>query len=127
MRAGPTPVGPYRGLHSMLYKFKSKAGADVIMMGPGGDELLRLIGKASPKGAAPQGILEPSDMPAAIAAIEHAVAADEAARAQAAAEAEAEGRPAPHAEGVSLKQRTWPLLDLMRRAQRLSHDIVWGV
>ena len=50
----------------MLYKFKSKAGSDVIMMGANGDEVLRVIGK-SPSAT---GIIEPAAMPAAIAAIE---------------------------------------------------------
>ena len=43
----------------MLYKFKSKSGSDVIMMGPNGDEVLRLIGKQP----APQGIIEPAGGP----------------------------------------------------------------
>ena len=29
----------------MIYKFKSKAAGDVIMMGPSGDHVLRVIGK----------------------------------------------------------------------------------
>lgn len=107
----------------MLYKFRSKAGSDVIMMGPNGDEVLRLIGK----GPAPKGIIEPEAMPAAIAAIEHAVAADEAARAQQEAEAQAEGKTLEPREGVTLRQRAWPLIEMMRRAQPAGHDIVWGV
>ena len=30
----------------MIYKFKSKAAGDVIMMGPSGDQVLRIIGPA---------------------------------------------------------------------------------
>ncbi len=48
----------------MLYKFKSKATGDVIMLGPNGDALLRALGRTP----APKGIVEPADMPAAIAA-----------------------------------------------------------
>lgn len=107
----------------MLYKFKSKSGSDVIMMGPNGDEVLRLIGKSP----SPSGIIEPAAMPAAIAAIEQAVAADEAARAQQAADADADGKSLPPREAVSLRQRAWPLVDLMKRAQPAGHDIVWGV
>jgi hypothetical protein len=36
----------------MLYKFKSKAAGDVIMLGPNGDQVLRLLGRAP----APSGI-----------------------------------------------------------------------
>ena len=58
----------------MIYKFKSKASGDIIMMGPTGDALLRALGRAP----APKGIIEPADMAAAMVAIEQAVVADEA-------------------------------------------------
>ena len=41
-------------------------------------------------------------------------------------EARAEGRTLPAREGVSLRQRAWPLVDLMKRAHPADHDIVWG-
>ena len=63
----------------MIYKFKSKASGDIIMMGPTGDALLRAIGRDP----APKGIIEPAAMAAAMAGIEQAVLADEAARAEA--------------------------------------------
>ena len=103
----------------MIYKFKSKAAGDVIMMGPAGDAVLRLIGKAP----AAQGIIEVAAMPAAIAAIEQAVAADDAARTQAEKEAR---RPAP-GDGVTLRQRAWPLVEMMKRSIGENADIVWGV
>ncbi|MET0350910.1 MAG: DUF1840 domain-containing protein [Rhizobacter sp.] len=107
----------------MLYKFKSKAGSDVIMMGANGDEVLRVIGKSP----SPTGIIEPSAMAGAIAAIEKAIAAEEDQRKQQEAEAAAEGKTLPAREGVSLRQRAWPLVELMKRAQPAGHDIVWGV
>jgi hypothetical protein len=107
----------------MIYKFKSKAAGDVIMMGPAGDDVLRLIGKAP----APQGIIEVGAMAGAMAAIEQAVAADEAARAQAEREAAAEGRVLGPREGVSLRQRAWPLAEMMKRSVAAGADIVWGV
>ncbi len=107
----------------MLYKFKSKAAGDLIMMGPSGDQVLRIVGKDP----APKGIIEPDAMPAAIAALERAVAEDEAARERAEREAEAEGRTLAPREGVSLRQRAWPMVEMLRRAQAAGHDIVWGV
>lgn len=107
----------------MIYKFKSKAAGDIIMMGPSGDQVLRIIGKAP----APQGIIEPGAMPAAIAAVEQAVVADEQAREQAEAEARAEGRKLPPREAVSLRQRAWPLVEMMKRAHAADQEIVWGV
>ena len=105
----------------MIYRFKSKADGDLIMMGPAGDTVLRTIGKEP----APQGIIEAAALPAAMRAIEAAVAADEAARKAAGADAAADG--AGHGDKVSLRQRAWPLLEMMRRAQAEGADIVWGV
>ena len=107
----------------MIYKFKSKAAGDVIMMAPAGDDVLRLIGKLP----AAQGIIEVGSMAAAIAKIEQAVAADEAARAQAEKDAAAEGKKLAPRDGVTLRQRAWPLVEMMKRSMAESADIVWGV
>ena len=107
----------------MIYKFKSKAAGDVIMMGPAGDDVLRVIGK--PKTA--QGIIEVAAMPAAVAAIEQAIATDEATRAGAEQEAAAEGRTLGPREGVTLRQRAWPLVEMMKRSMGEQADITWGV
>ena len=55
----------------MIYKFRSKAAGDLIMLEPHGDQLLRLLGREP----APKGIIEPAQMPAAIAALQAAVRA----------------------------------------------------
>jgi len=107
----------------MLYKFKSKAAGDVIMMGPAGDDVLRTIGKTP----GPTGIIEVAAMPAAIAALEQAVAAEDAARAQAEADAKADGKKLGPREGVTLRQRAWPLVEMMKRSAAEKADIVWGV
>ena len=60
----------------MLYKFKSKAAGDVIMLGPNGDQVMRIVGRDP----APRGIFEVAHMSALIAALEAAVAADDAHR-----------------------------------------------
>lgn len=107
----------------MIYKFRSKSAADVIMMGPNGDEVLRIIGKTP----GPKGIIEPADMPAAIKALEEAVAADEALQ-QAQRDDERDDDDTPRPGGhVSLRQRAWPLVEMMRRAHGASHEVVWGV
>jgi hypothetical protein len=107
----------------MIYKFKSKAAGDVIMMGPSGDQVLRIIGKEP----AAKGIIECVDMPAAMTAIERAIEQEEAQRQEAEREAAAEGRTLGAHEGVSLRQRAWPLVEMMKRAHRENKEIVWGV
>lgn len=109
----------------MLYKFKSKATGDLIMLGPHGDALLRAIGRAP----VPQGIIEPQAMPAAMAAIEQAIAAEESARAQAEAEAAARGETLapPAADAVPLRRRLWPMVEMLQRAAAAGEPVVWGV
>jgi len=107
----------------MIYKFKSKAAGDLIMLGPNGDALLRALGREP----SAQGILEPAAMAAAISAIERTIADDEAARAQAEREAAAEGRTLKPAEGVGSRQRLWPMVEMLKRASAASEPIVWGV
>jgi hypothetical protein len=94
----------------MIYKFKSKAAGDVIMLQPHGDQLMRLIGREP----AAKGIIEIAAMPAAIRALQ---------------EAAAQAQPASDGEGggVGLKQRVWPLIEMMKRSHAAGEPIVWGV
>ena len=107
----------------MLYKFKSKAAGDLIMLEPNGRQLLQIIGKEP--GA--KGIIEPAQMGPAIRALESAIAREEADQKQAEAEAAAKGETAGRAEGISLRQRAVPFVDMLRRAEKDGEDIVWGV
>ncbi len=105
----------------MHYVFKSKADADLIMMAAVGDHLLRIVGKEP----AAQGIIELAAIPAAIRAIERAMATeDEAARHALADKDEDED---VGGERLGLHQRAWPMLQMMRRSIAEQADIVWGV
>ncbi len=108
----------------MLYKFKSRAAPDLIMLEPNGRRVLQLIGKPV---ETKQGILQPADMPAAIAALEAAIAREEAERRAAEAEAAAKGEELPEPEAVSLRQRATPFIDMLRRCENAGKEIVWGV
>lgn len=107
----------------MIYKFKSKAAGDVIMLGENAEQVLRILGR-EPEA---KGILEVAAMPAAAAAIEAAVQDEEQARREAEEQAAANGRKLPARQAVTLRQRTWPLLEMIRRSQQAGEDIVWGV
>ena len=96
----------------MIYKFKSPATGDVIMLGPHGDQLLRLLGREP----AAKGIIETNAMPAAIAALQAAVDADEGPA------EEEEGKPRP----VALRQRVWPMIEMLRRAHAAGEPVTWG-
>ena len=107
----------------MIYKFKSKAAGDVIMLGPSGDAVLRAAGREP----AARGIFEAAALPAARSAIERAVAGDDAARAEAETKARDEGVKLPKADAIGLRQRAWPLVEMMKRAEAAGEPIVWGV
>jgi hypothetical protein len=107
----------------MLYKFKSKTAGDLIMLEPNGRRVLEIIGKDP----APKGIILPEQMPGAIAALEGAVAKEEADQKALAEEAKAKGETPPRFDGVSLRQRAVPFLDMLRRCEKAGTEIVWGV
>jgi hypothetical protein len=73
------------------------------------------------------GILQPADMPAALAALEAAITQEEAERRAAEAEAAARGEELPEMDAVSLRQRATPFIEMLRRCQQADKDIVWGV
>jgi cyclopropane-fatty-acyl-phospholipid synthase len=113
----------------MLYKFKSKATGDLIMLEPQGKQILKLIGKEP--GA--KGIILPTEMLAAIDALHAAVKqeeqahqeAKEAAQAQAASDETSPSVDGPRA--IGLKQRVVPFIDMLRRAHAEDKEVVWGV
>ena len=107
----------------MLYKFKSKAAGDLIMLEPNGRQVLQIIGKDT----GPKGIIEPAQMAAAISALESAIAREEADQKQADTAAAAKGEKPVRAEGISLRQRAVPFIDMLRRAEKQGEDVVWGV
>ena len=107
----------------MIYKFKTKAAGDLIMLGPNGDAMLRALGRES----AAKGIIEPAAMAAAIDALDRAVRDDEATHAQAEREAQSRGEALPPREGVTPRQRLWPMIEMLRRARAAGQPIVWGV
>ena len=105
-----------------MYRFKSKADGDLIMMGPVGDQILRILGREP----APQGIIEAAALPQAIAALEQAIAAAERTRRDD-GRAERDDDEREGANAVGLQQRAWPLLQMMNRSLAERADVVWGV
>ena len=128
----------------MLYKFKSRSTADLILLEPQGRRLLQIIGKEPGK----TGIVTVAQIPSAIEALESAVLAEER---QAAAQQEAAAAAARQAQAeeggdndndndseskdnadgqrsefVSLRQRAAPFIDMLRRSAEGGHDVVWG-
>ncbi|MDB5742552.1 MAG: hypothetical protein JWR68_867 [Polaromonas sp.] len=100
----------------MLYKFKSKNMGDLIMLEANGRQLLEIIGKSP----GPRGIILPEQMPAAILAIEAAVALEDSH-----VHDEEEGH--DRHEGIGLHQRAKPFIDMLRWNYQAGEEVVWGV
>jgi hypothetical protein len=109
-----------------MYKFKSRAAGDLIMLEPNGRQILTILGRADAQSLA-QGILLPEHMPDAVEKLEAAVKADEDHRARMVQEAKDNGENPPHFEGISLRQRAVPFIEMIRRCQKADKEIVWGV
>jgi hypothetical protein len=99
---------------SMLYRFKSKNMGDVIMLEINGRQILEIIGKTP----SPKGIILPEQMPAAIESLEAAIALEESGDNK-------DGDDLP--EGVGLRQRAKPFIDMLRWNIKAGQEVVWGV
>ena len=109
----------------MLFKFKSKACADLIMLEPDGRRLLQAMTGDAPA----KGIVQVADLPAALQRLEAAVAQDKALR-QAALERQKQGETAEGDQAlpaVRLAQRALPMQQMLRRCIAEEADLVWGV
>ena len=111
----------------MLFKFKSRATADVIMLEPNGKQLLEIIGKSPNE---PHGIITAAQIPAAIAALEAAVLEEERRLAEAGQTADAEDAAQQEPDGwerdtVTLRQRAAPFIDMLRRSAAAEREVTW--
>lgn len=106
----------------MIYKFKSKATGDLIMLQPQGDQVLRLLGREP----AASGIIEVAAMAAARQRLQQAL--DDAERtASGTASPSGDGDEPDTAQAVGLRQRLWPMVQMLERAEAGGEAIVWGV
>ena len=104
----------------MIYEFKSRRTGPVTMTQSVAERLLEIIGKTPGR----TGIITVEQIPDAIEAMRRAVSHE----------------PPPPPEGddphekpadpniyVSLAQRTWPLIDMLKEAHAKGVDVTWGV
>lgn len=111
----------------MLYRFKSPATGDLVMLQQHGDQLLRIIGREP----AASGILLPQAMPQALASLRAAMDAPQATSAPTAtdepADPDSDESQDPQEQAVGLRQRAWPFMQMIEQARQADKEIVWGV
>lgn len=111
----------------MLVTFKSKAAADVLMYEEHAKRILDLFEKDVKRG-----ILTAAELPQAVARLESEI--EESRRRADAAQAERDAQAEesdeevpPFKQGVTFSARAYPLLEMLRAAQKTGQDVVWGV
>lgn len=113
----------------MIYEFKSRATGSVVMTGAVAEQMLGIVGKA----AGPTGIFTVEQMGPAIAALKAAVDQEEALAKERASDQgpDTDHEASPDREDrqpvISLRQRAWPLIDMLQAAQRAEQVVTWGV
>jgi hypothetical protein len=111
----------------MIYKFKSRAAADVIMLKPNARQLLHILDKVNiddPEDS--DGIIMVDQISAALIALQFAIDAEDAALKEAQAQAKAQGASTPHT-GLSLRQRAYPIVEMLKRSAKEHCDVIWTV
>ena len=114
----------------MLYEFKSKATGTVVMTGSVAEQVLAIVGKAP----GPNGIFTVEQMGPAIAALQAAVDRErnEGNTSSSHAASGKAGHTSDEHEdhghrAVSLAQRVWPLIEMLRAAQAADKVVTWGI
>ncbi len=104
-------------------RFKSRETGDLVMLGPVAQRVLDIVGKE----ADAPGILLPEQIPAAVDALRRAIDDEEVAQRREDDEARARGEEPPPREGVSLRMRCAPFIEMLQRCERAQVEVVWGV
>lgn len=107
----------------MLVTFSSKAGADILMLAQHAKPILTIIGRADDKDLLTRGVFMPEQLEAAILKLEQAIAAEPKQNPE-----ESEDSDLPKDAltlPVGLKQRSFPLLDLLTRARAQQVPVMW--
>lgn len=109
-----------------LVVFRSKAAGEIFMFAETSRRILEIIGRED----APRGVITAEQVPAALQRLASAVEqekADAKAAAAAAEQADRRSEPADTAQQITLGQRAYPLIEMLRAAERRKVDVTWGV
>ena len=109
-----------------LVVFRSKAAGEIFMFAETARRIFEIIGKDN----APRGVITAEQVPDALRRLNDAVE-DEKAQLKAAAEqaesADRRGDDATAQRAITLSQRAFPLLEMLRAAQKKRVDVTWGI
>ena len=107
-----------------LVIFRSKAAAEITMFAENARRIFEVIGR--PESA--RGVITAEQVPDALQRLTAAVEQEKTQQREASADAandEPEGK-AAQARGVTFSQRAFPLIEMLRAAQKKNADVTWG-
>lgn len=107
----------------MIYKFKSQIAAELVMLQPNAEELLKIIGKSP----GPTGIITVAQCGPAVAALRAEMERREAQGSTTPPGNNDDPTDADRQESVTLRRRAGPFIDLLERSSAAGKDVVWGV
>ncbi|MEF9995479.1 MAG: DUF1840 domain-containing protein [Burkholderiaceae bacterium] len=109
-----------------LVVFRSKAAGEIFMFAETAHRIFEILGRKDTQ----RGVITAEDVPAALSALEAAVEAERAldkAADEAAELASRSGDGAALPRPITLSQRAWPLIDMLRAARKKSVGVTWGI
>jgi len=107
-----------------LVIFRSKAAADITMFAENARRIFEIIGR--PESA--RGVITAEQVPDALQRLTAAVEQEKAQHREALADAgnDEPGSKVSQARGVTFSQRAFPLIEMLRAAQKKNADVTWG-
>ena len=109
----------------MLVTFSSKAAADVLMLSQHAKPILRIAGIMVEDPFPVRGVFSTDLLPVAIARIDHAIAQEAPLPAHDDDDQESWSKQNPMSQPVGLKQRAFPLLELLVKANKAGVPVTW--
>jgi hypothetical protein len=109
-----------------LVVFRSKAAGEIFMFAETARRIFQIIDKAD----APRGVITAEQVPAALTRLQTAVDEEKAqlkAAGEQAQDADRRGDEVAAARAITLGQRAFPLLEMLRAAQKKNVEITWGI
>jgi IS30 family transposase len=106
----------------MLLTFKSKGAADVLMYEAHAKRILDLLHKDSK-----MGVITAAETADAVTVLEKVIANSRSHDTNAHHNESGDDNGHEHADHVSFANRAYPLLDMLRAAQKGNYDVLWGV
>jgi len=111
-----------------LVVFRSKAAGEIFMFAETARRILEIIGRQD----APRGVITAEQVPDALQKLVEAVDREKADAKSAADAAEKDDRRSESSDGntpqpITLGQRTYPLIEMLRAAAKRKVDVTWGV